>query len=207
MLKVTVQGLDRYMAKLKSLGKEIETKALVGSVNKTAVQTRNFIVKKIRENYTIKSADLKEKIWIRRANGKFIKATIWSNQKQTGSLDVTSYRYTITRRGVSVRIKKRGKATLYRGAFEWPGREGIWQRHGEMRPAKKGRYAGQITSRGPYKGWGLRRQAVRKLFGPSVRDLFSSMEILNAAREFADAKLIEILKRDLKFYIDKHMGK
>lgn len=209
MIKLNVKGLTETIQKFENLKKDIQDKALVSAVNKTATQTRNFVVKKIRQTYTIQSAELKEKINLRLANKKFIKATIIGEQKR-GALGITRYRVQVTKKGVSVWIKRGNKATKFENVFPgWRGNESedLFQRHGEMVIPKKGRYAGKTTSRGPYKGWGVRRQNIRKLFGPSVRDLFGSIEVFKAAVEFANNKLPELALKELQFYSRKYFGK
>ena len=208
MIKLNVKGLTETINKFQHLQKDIQDKALVSAVNKTATQTRNFIVKKIRQTYTIQSSELKEKINLRLANKKFIKATIIGEQKR-GALGITKYRVQITKKGISVWIKRGSKAIKFEDTFPgWRGNEkdDTFQRYGEMVIPKQGRYAGKTTSRGPYKGWGVRRQNIRKLFGPSVRDLMNSIEVYQAAIDFADQKLPELALKELKFYTNKYFG-
>ena len=202
MIKLNVKGLTETINKFQHLQKDIQDKALVSAVNKTATQTRNFIIKKIRQTYTIQSSELKEKINLRLADKKFIKATIIGEQKR-GALGITKYRVQITKKGISVWIKRGSKAIKFEDTFPgWRGNEkdDTFQRYGEMVIPKQGRYAGKTTSRGPYKGWGVRRQNIRKLFGPSVRDLMNSIEVYQAAIDFADQKLPELALKELKFY-------
>ena len=208
MIKLNVKGLTETINKFQHLQKDIQDKALVSAVNKTATQTRNFIIKKIRQTYTIQSSELKEKINLRLANKKFIKATIIGEQKR-GALGITKYRVQITKKGISVWIKRGSKAIKFEDTFPgWRGNEkdDTFQRYGEMVIPKQGRYAGKTTSRGPYKGWGVRRQNIRKLFGPSVRDLMNSIEVYQAAIDFADQKLPELALKELKFYTNKYFG-
>lgn len=213
MIKVSIIGLTETINKYNKLAKDIQDKAVISAVNKTAVQTRNFIIKKIRDTYTIESGELKAKITIRKANGKTnngFQATIFSSKKGTreGSLDITSYRTRVTRHGISVWIKKGGKAKKYENVFpSWQGGKGTFQRYGEKVTPSKGRYAGKISSRGQMAGWNIQRQNIRRLYGPSVRDLFSYNDILKAAQEFGDKKLIELVNKELKFYINRHLSK
>ena len=208
IIKLNVKGLTETINKFQHVQKDIQDKALVSAVNKTATQTRNFIIKKIRQTYTIQSSELKEKINLRLANKKFIKATIIGEQKR-GALGITKYRVQITKKGISVWIKRGSKAIKFEDTFPgWRGNEkdDTFQRYGEMVIPKQGRYAGKTTSRGPYKGWGVRRQNIRKLFGPSVRDLMNSIEVYQAAIDFADQKLPELALKELKFYTNKYFG-
>ena len=119
MIKVTITGIAETISKYQQLAQDIQDKAIVSAINKTATQTKNFVIKKIRQTYTIESGELKDKITIRLANRQHKKATIFYSKKgnRKGSLDITAYRTQVTRKGISVWIKRGGKAKKYENVF------------------------------------------------------------------------------------------
>ena len=68
MIKVTITGIAETISKYQQLAQDIQDKALVSAINKTAIQTKNLATRLIRKGYLVKASNLKDKILIKRAS-------------------------------------------------------------------------------------------------------------------------------------------
>ena len=203
MLKAVVIGLNETVKKLEGLKQEIAEKATMSAINKTATQTRNYAVRLIRKEYLLSSGDLKDKITIVKANKKRLEARVISI-RGNGSLLITKYSARMTKKGLSVKVKRSGKRVVVKDAFLTPDGKPL-KRTGEKNyVAKKGYWAGKRHKRGPMQGQPILRQKTKALYGPTVADIFGYDLIYDELIKFSRVKLVEVFMNELKFYTKKH---
>ena len=201
MIKVTITGIAETISKYQQLAQDIQDKALLSAINKTAIQTKNLATRLIRKGYLVKASNLKDKILIKRASKNRLEAQVISIKKGGGIL-LTDYSVRMTKKGMSVKVKKSGGRKIIPDAFIGQGKP--FQRYGERNyTPRKGYWAGKTIKRGERAGQPILRQKTKILYGPSIADLMGSGNIYNELVKFSQEKLIQIFKNELKFYTDR----
>ena len=191
MIKVNVIGLNETLKKLDQLSEQVRDKALVSAINKTADQTRNFAVKKIRAEYMLTSGDAKAKIRIMKASKNYLSATVYSFKKHGGML-LTKYSVRMTKKGMSVKVKKAGGRKIISKAFVTP--SGIpFQRTGVNHYPTKGYWAGRA----------IMREKLKSLYGPSISDIFDTKEMYKDLTKFASDTLVKTFLSELRYYTNR----
>ena len=208
MLKVIAQGLNETMKKFEGLKQHITQKALVSALNKTATQGRNYSIRKIRQGYIIESGYLKEKLKIEKATKNKLTATIVA-KREGKPLLVTRFSARMTKKGISVKVKRTGGRTTISRAFivTMGGVDVPFRRTKEYTVPTKGRYKGKIKTRNTKRGARgehLTREAVETIKGPSIADLFGYEEIYKDVEKFTGAKLVEVFLQELRYYTKKY---
>jgi hypothetical protein len=206
VIKVTLPGLVETIAKYNQLEKDIQEKALVSAINKTAEQTKNYAIKKIRADYLLKTGDIKDRITVTKATKNRIEARVISVRKG-GALLLTRYSARMTVKGLSVKILKSGGRTIIKGAFISPTSK-PFKRTGERDYApRKGYWAGKTIKKGERAGQPILRQRLKTLYGPGVADILNTMAVFDELTKFADETLVKTFLNDLKYFTNKEFNK
>jgi len=204
VITISVTGIAQTIDKIERLKDQIKTKAMVSALNKTATQTKNLATRLIRKSYLVKSEDLKDKIVIQKASKNRLTAMVIS-KKKGGGIQLTKYSARMTRKGLSVKVKRSGGRSIIPGAFI--GKDTAFIRTGEKTHApKQGYWAGKTIKRGERKGQPILRQRLKKLYGPSIADLMGSKEIETQLIKFANTKVVEIFMNEIRFYMKREFN-
>lgn len=204
MIKVSIIGLAQTMDKIKRLEEQVKTKAMVSAINKTATQTKNLATRLIRKSYLVKSEDLKDKIIIQKASKNRLEALVIS-KKKGGGIELTKYSARMTRKGLSVKVKRSGGRSVIPNAFI--GQGSAFVREGEKTHIpRKGYWAGKTIKRGERKGEPILRQRLKKLYGPTIADLMGSKDIELQLYKFARVKVVEIFMNEVRFYMKREFN-
>lgn len=162
--EVDVKGLGAALAMTDPVA---VAKATPRAVNRLAKQANTAASKKARTKFNVPAKILKSGVRVIKATPGKDYATIQVRQKAIG---LTSYGAKQGKRGVTVKIiKKKGRQKV-KGAFvavpsqgPHPGRQGVFKR------------------------LGLDRYPVRRLFGPSVRDIFARPGVQRVIKRYVQA--------------------
>lgn len=113
-------AVQRQLAALRA---EVGDKALTRAVNKTAAQGQTAMSKEIRAEFNITAAKVKEKLFVRKASfngGRIgIQAELYSKDKsgRRRAINLINFGARMTKRGLSVKIKKQGGRTIVPQGF------------------------------------------------------------------------------------------
>lgn len=204
VIMISIKGLKDTIKRYAALEQDIKTKATVSALNKTATQTRNQAVKRIREIYVLKSSDIKDNILISKATSKRQWSGVFSFKKGK-ALWITNFSAKMTKQGLSVKVKKASKRSILKAAFLTPDGKPL-QRYGKRDFAPKGGYwAGKTIRRGPNKGQPILRQRVKTIYGPSISGILGG-DLYHELVKYAEKKLKTILLNEIKYYTNKHLN-
>lgn len=130
--------LEPLLHDLDALGEELAGKALMRALNRTIKGVRTETIRIVRGELNLKVADVKKGLSIRRARSRDSSAAleVWAAPTPTAR-----YAARQTKRGVTVKVKRKGGRKLIAGAFLARMRSG----HVGVYSAPKGGY----TRRGP----------------------------------------------------------
>ncbi len=176
------QGINKALRKLSKLGSEAP-KLTTRALNKTAAKARTLASQEIREQVNLKAAYVKDKLRVKKAN--YSKQEVIISATKRGVL-MTRYPHRVLRRGVSVKIKRRGARAKIDGAFKTTVNAG-------------GRKVDVIAVRssGRYNNG---NQKFDVLYSPSVSQVFGGVrrDILKPVSVYLEKQIEHELKRTLK---------
>lgn len=185
MLTVSVKSnIREQLDRLGSVRREIQEKAIVRSLNRTADQVKTAASRRLRDTYAIKKRDLDEAISVRKAWAGRLQAQIIA---YGGSIPVFDFSASWSRRWAGARFTiKRGQRKTLRESFIATmdsGHRGVFVRvPGTLMRNKK-------------------KEQIREVFTASVPRLFSSRHIYAALRAAAGDLYDKNLRQQLKFLL------
>lgn len=114
-------NFPQVQAQLKQLREDIATRALASAVNKTAAQARTQMSREIRQEFAMPAAKVNQALVVRKASAKAgiysMTAALESPSKRGRSLNLINFSAKQTRKGVTVRISRKGGRKLLASAF------------------------------------------------------------------------------------------
>ena len=153
-------------------------KATNSAIGKTARKTRTFISKNVRQEYTVKAGDIRKSVGTRiRRPSRTSAALDYKGSTISLRRFGARKRQVNGRPGVSVAVKK-GQRKVVKGGFS----------HGN----------------GPiFKRIGRSRLPIEKLFGPSVPQMVSNLQITDKTNEFIGFEFPKEFDIAMRFFIGK----
>lgn len=189
-MDLRIDGIDE----MRKLADE-HPKAAASALNKTMAQVKTQAIRYITRTYRIKRPDVVAKMGdIRKATPKNLRTWFSSAGRRIGFAYFGAKQFA---KGVRVRIRKDKPAQTIPGMFIATVRgkggggahTGGFLRHGPLRVARYGRYAGK------------KRQAIREWTGPSVPQMLSG--IVDKLKVFAYEKLPDILQHEIEWRMNR----
>ena len=174
---------------LDDLQKRQVRRAAARALNRTGQQVRTRAVRDTAKTMGLTGKRVREAITLFKANPNALHAEVKAKGQP---ISLKEFKARQTRKGVTAKIM--GERTLYRHRFMIQSLGGhVFEREGEKRLAKKGRYAGT----------NIKRQPIRKLWGPSVPAVFLMDNINKALRDHAGERWRLNFDRELQFYLNR----
>ncbi len=160
--------------------------ALNRSLNRAADSTRRLAVSIVRTELNVSASKLRvaNLVTVTRARGDANKATVRVKGKSIPLSDFSGTRQ--TRRGLSVKVFKRGPRKVLKGRFLYPGAGGDIS-------AERVTVGGKRVPRGP----------VKILFGPGAAQFLTKPHILARLQAHAGERFRVELERDLAFRLNR----
>ncbi len=177
-------NINRVKLELKGISDDVQTKATVRALNRAGQQTMTEASREIRKIYNIKAAAIRHQMRLQQANRTRLTATVRVYGKR---IPLSEFSPSQTRRGVTVRVKKGGRA-LIRGAFlrtMSSGHRGVFVRG----PSSKGIAGSDIPFRRG-KGSriapaGMNDLPIAQLFSLSAPTMLLEKKVLDAVKKIA----------------------
>jgi len=174
----------------KSLGitapKELK-KSMRRAISRTRVGTRQEASKQVRTVYNIASSRFKQGVVLTRPDYRAFSFRLIGKKKPIGLAAFTAGRPRNTKAGVTVAVEK-GKRKLIKKAFI----------------ARSPNGTKQVFTRYIQKGQPPSpRLPIRSLKGPSASDMMLGSDLDIQLAEFAQARFLEVLQRNLKFFLGR----
>jgi len=192
-LDIKTNGRD-VMAKIKKFASDLEIKATVRALNKTAEQARTEASVQVRTaGFNIKASAIKKSFTIQKASAGRLLVVL----KSTGApIGLINYGARQTKSGVSVQVK--GARTILRHAFirtMGNGHKGVYERVGAARTkgAKQMVNGRMVRANLP----------VRELFGPSIPSALANEVVQNAIIAKMKQAFPKILEHEISFLMKK----
>ncbi len=192
------QGVDIHVdskAVLKDfdrIGRSLREKVIRNSVNEALRFTRVLATRKVREELTLPARDVRAALSARRAyRGGFSAALIVHARR----VPLIKYKARMTRRGVTLKVKKRGPRKRIGYAFIATmdsGHTGVFARDLD-KPQRRGAKRTSVQSRKSYRP-GL---PIKELSGSEVIDVLDDPRVLNDLVSRGGRRLQEELRRRL----------
>lgn len=174
-----------------------------GAINETLKGTRTDTKAEIRKDVTVKAKAITKTIKLNRANRHRVFGALRS---KGGFVPLIDYTTRQTKKGVSVKVRKNGRWTLYPSAFITTmksGHKGVFSR-------EKPPYRTQASNKLPWKRFGLfeghayGRLPIKQLFGPRVPGIFGKDSVMNPVLKKAGDRIHKELDRRLRFEMSKY---
>ncbi len=191
-MKIEIDGVGLEELS-RAVGPDIMRAAQVSALNRTMAKMRTVASREIRAVYNAKARDVREATRIVRASWSRPEAVLIAKGPR---LPLAAFGARVTKRGVTIRVKKHGgrRAVLHH-AFMPPlkgDRVGIYQRRFQ-RPS-----GGQR--------WKDVRLPIDELFGPSIPQMLSNVGVLDQVLADANVEYTRQLEHELKFRINRALG-
>ena len=132
MIEIEVVGIEKVEAFMRRMPL-VTKRAARGAINDTLTHTRAGASKRIRSEFNILARDLKKQMVIKRATNAHLEGSVRIKGEPVPLLRFAARQ---TRKGVTAKIKKKGKRTLIRSAFMQTmdsGHKGAFKRLGRKR--------------------------------------------------------------------------
>lgn len=179
----------RVQHALSQLASDLQDKAIMRAVNKTAAAAKTAASREIRaQGYNIKAAAISKSLLIHRATKHDLKAVISVTGKP---IPLLAYGGRQVGRGVSVQVKNGRK--IIRGAFiaTMPsGHQGVFVRVGKRH--KKVMRNGHVVWSG---------LPIKQLFGPSIPSAVANEAVQRALAQTIKQKYPRLLAHEIKFIL------
>ncbi|MDD2885276.1 MAG: hypothetical protein PHT48_09560 [Dechloromonas sp.] len=174
--------------------------ALMRSINNTLIGARTLTAKMIGQKATLKSADIKARIFMLKARMNWLNGRLSING---APVFATEYKHTIKKRGgISVKYYKDEKALQLRHGFPAEmnsGYEGIFLRDREKSSTWP---IGKTSKTGSRMRW---RLPINEIMGPSVMTLYENTPGISEAVETeASARLLREMESQVNYILEKH---
>ncbi len=183
MIVIASPDLQAFQRRLGELSK-MPGRDMKRIMSSTRRATETATKRAIGAQYGVKQSRAAKDIRTGPVQGSPPSFTIKGSNKPIG---LRSYDARVSKKnGVSVVVEKADGRTQLRHVFAANGMSGnalLWERTGKIREMKAGRYAG------------LKREAIKPLFGPSVADMFLKRPLRDAVEIFALTKMSSELDR------------
>lgn len=171
-------------------------------INKTLTGVRTDSVKEIQKDITPKAKIIRKTFKIHKASKVKLKAAITCTG---GFLPLYHYKAKQTKKGVSVKVSKRGKRTLWRGAFiatMKSGHTGVFTR--EKPPYKTNKSPKLPWKRfGFFAGHSYGRLPIREIFGPRIPGIMGKDEVMQPILIKAGDRLQKEIDTRLNYELSK----
>lgn len=186
-ITVDVRGsMDRIIADMEQLKREVVGKATVFALNKVADQVKTAASREMRDaGYKLKVSDIKKQLKVYRATSGNLTARVVAAGRP---IALIQYGARQTAKGVSVEVLHGRKSIA--GAFiaTMPnGHKGVFVRVGSKHK--------KVMKNGHSIWSGL---PIKELFGPSVPDGLASKAVQDALQRLIEDKFPEILQQQIK---------
>ena len=135
MLTVSVESnVKEQLARLESGRRDLEEKAIVRALNRTADNVRAEAVRRIRETYTLKASTVRGQMSIGKAWSGKLEASVSANGRPVPLYEFSA-RWTPRMKGASFAVKKGSRKTLPHTfiATMKSGKVGVFERKGSNR--------------------------------------------------------------------------
>lgn len=181
MITVTAENLEAVQKALSGTPKKVN-QVLSRAVNRAVTNVKSNISKKVRENYIVKPADVKDSLKITRATSNNPVAIVRSTGKK---ISLTKFRIKPSdarpkkppKNGYQVQVKKsEGYKTVPRGFLAYAkGSLGFFQRTGSS------------------------RMPIKRLMGPSIPEMIGHKDTIAYIESEANSMLNERIKHELEY--------
>lgn len=135
MLTVSVESnVKEQLARLQAGRRDLEEKAIVRALNRTADNVRAEATRRIRETYTLKASTVRSQMSIGRAWGGKLEASVSANGRPIPLFEFSA-RWTPRMKGASFAVKRGQRKTLPNTfiATMASGKVGVFERRGPKR--------------------------------------------------------------------------
>lgn len=159
-------------------------KIIVRTTNRTASTIKTEMSRSVREEYIIKSSDVKNSIKIVKADNQHLNAIV----RSTGH-KIPLYKFRVSpkepqnskkRKAYKVKVKKNGKLKKLEHAF-----------------------VADIKARGVYERIGKARTPTRTLYGPSIPEMFNNKKINEYVTNLAQSIFSKRISHEIDYELEK----
>lgn len=180
------------------------------SINKTLDGVRTDAVGEISKDITPTKTKIRNTFVVKKTTIASLKGQTYSKDTPQGLIH---YQPRQTQKGVSVKIKRKGKRTLIPGAFIVKAKNAynvFWREwHGPKRPLRTawrsaGRSGGRYEGTFPYGAMPKKyRLPIHRLTGPRFTDIMAKPEVMAEILKLADARLNKNISNQLDYELSK----
>lgn len=177
MVVIDVQSnIREQMAKLDAARRDLQDKAIVRALNRTADNVRAEAVRQIRQSYTLKAGTVRDQMSISRAWSGKLQAAVSANGRPIPLYEFSA-RWTPRMKGASFAVKKGKRKTLP---------------HTFIATMKSGKV-------GVFERKGASRLPIEQKFSVGVPGMFGAKEVQAVLREVTYAKFTQNFAQQIKF--------
>jgi hypothetical protein len=182
---------------LKTLEKDIASKATASALNKVVAQAKTAMSKEIRGQFNMKAKDVNEFLGLRKATARSglsaLEAVLFASPKPgKRGFNVIRFSARQTKRGVSVTIKRASGRTTVRESFIANAGRTVFRRTGEpKRVMTKGFNAGKL------------REPIKAVSTIDVSQMFNTKRINAKVVQMIEAKFPTIFANEVRYFAER----
>lgn len=187
MVTLNIQtNFNGILGRLDELQKDVATKALARSLNRTIETAKTHMARNIAKEYNITVSKAKDKLYIRRATpaqGRYGLVAVLGADSRKRSVNLIRYAARETKRGLTAKqLKTKGQTVISSKGFIANGGRTVFRRVG------KGRLP------------------IVPIQGPEVPQMFNTKRVQIPVREQMLKRFPEIFAREAEYYIKRFNG-
>lgn len=204
------RALKGTLAALMAVPKE-GPRVISRSLNRTIVGTRVQVIRSIRDLYTIKAGDVRDKLKIEKASPGHLVAVLkgvqGTNDGKARTPGLQHFRHSPTnavngrsrRKGVRVKVRKDRSGGVIKGTFLLPGKIGIFRHSNVIKLTTERPYIIKTEPRKTY----IKHYAIERLFGPDVPGMMKTTVDVGKLDVVTLDRLVKELDGALTFLLSK----
>ena len=204
-ISVDVRGVDDVKRKLAGLQAGIKDQVLAAAVNKTAAKAQTEINRAIRDEYLVKADEVRNSMYLRKANKESITAVIdifGSKSKRGRSANMIHFLAALQASGVA--IKTRGAVGVKKKELAGIGKQlGFKVKRGSGLKQIRGAFIGN-NGRTIFMRVGKERLPIKPVQVIGFSQMFSSKKISKRVMDKVDRDLVVEVERAIKMVMERN---